>query len=141
MMSACSKLTCGFVVAITLAFVTVACGGTSTGGAGAPPSPTPPAGGGTNTPTITIANNAVTPRNTIVTRGSQVMFVNNDNQAHDMESDPHPIHTDCPEINQVGFLSPGQSRRTGALNTARTCGYHDHNRDMVESLQGTITIQ
>jgi plastocyanin len=106
------------------------------------PSPTPtPGGGGTSTPTITIANNAVSPKSITVTRGSQVTFVNNDNQAHDMESDPHPIHTDCPEINQVGFLSPGQSRRTGTLNIARTCGYHDHNRDMVESLQGTIVIQ
>ena len=95
----------------------------------------------TSTPTITIANNAVSPKNITVTRGSQVTFVNNDNQPHDMESDPHPVHTDCPEINQVGLLSPGQSRRTGTLNIARTCEYHDHNRDMVESLQGTITIQ
>lgn len=68
-------------------------------------------------------------------------FVNNDTQSHDMQSDPHPAHTNCPEINQVGFLSPGQSRQTGIFNTARTCGYHDHNRDMVESLQGTITVQ
>jgi hypothetical protein len=58
-----------------------------------------------------------------------------------MESDPHPVHTDCPEINQVGLLNPGQSRRTGTLNIARTCGYHDHDRDTVESLQGTITVQ
>lgn len=91
--------------------------------------------------TITIANNTVSPKNITVPRGSQVTFVNNDTQAHDMESDPHPIHTDCPEINQVGFLNPGQSRRTGILNVVRACGYHDHNRDMVESLQGTITIQ
>jgi plastocyanin len=97
--------------------------------------------GGTSTPTVTIANNAVSPKNITVTRGSQVTFVNNDNQSHDMESDPHPIHTDCPEINQVGLLSPGQSRRTGILNIARVCGYHDHDRDMVESLRGTITIQ
>ena len=36
-------------------------------------------------------------------------FVNNDSRSHEMFSDPHPEHTDCPEINQVGFLSPGQS--------------------------------
>ena len=141
MMAVCTRVTWGWVAAGALAFVTAACGGTGSGG-GTSPSPMPPTGGGgANTPTITIANNAVTPKNINVTRGSRVMFVNNDNQAHDMESDPHPIHTDCPEINQVGFLSAGQSRQTGTLNTARTCGYHDHNRDMVESLQGTITIQ
>jgi hypothetical protein len=58
-----------------------------------------------------------------------------------MDSDPHPIHTDCPEINQVGFLVAGQSKLTGTLNIARTCGYHDHNQDTVESLKGTIVIQ
>jgi plastocyanin len=125
-----------------LAFVVTACGGGSSNSAVTSPSPTtPPAGGGIGTPTITIANNTVSPKNISVTRGSQVTFVNNDNQSHDMVSDPHPVHTDCPEINQVGLLSPGQRRQTGLLNTTRTCGYHDHNRDMVASLQGTITIQ
>jgi hypothetical protein len=58
-----------------------------------------------------------------------------------MSSNPHPEHTDCPEINQVGFLQPGQSRQTGNLNTARTCGFHDHNQDSNTALQGTIRIQ
>ena len=133
------KMTRRFAGGGALAFLIAACGGGSTSSSNTSPSPTP--GGGTSTPTVTIANNAVSPKNITVTRGSQVTFVNNDNQSHDMESDPHPIHTDCPEINQVGLLSPGQSRRTGILNIARVCGYHDHNRDMVESLQGTITIQ
>jgi plastocyanin len=128
-----------FVAAAAVASVIAACGGNSTSGGATSPSP-PPAGGGT-TNMITIANNAVTPKNITVTRGSQVTFVNNDSQSHDMQSDPHPTHMDCPEINQVGVLTPGQSKRTGVLNTARTCGYHDHNRDQVESLQGTITIQ
>ena len=100
-----------------------------------------PGGGTSDTPTITIANNAVSPKTLTVARGSRVTFVNSDTQSHDMQSDPHPTHTDCPEINQVGFLNAGQNRQTGVLNTARTCGYHDHNRDMVESLRGTITIQ
>ena len=137
MMATCTNVISGLVASGILAFVIVACGGTSTSGGGTSPSLIPPANG----PTITIANNVVSPKNITLTRGSQVTFVNNDNQSHDMQSDPHPTHTDCAEINQVGFLSPGQSRRTGTLNTARTCGYHDHNRDMVESLQGTITIQ
>src|SRR5213593_4011097 len=130
-----------FTVLAGLSIVVAACGGGSTSNSGAPPAPTPSGGGGTSTPTITIVNNTVSPKSITVTRGSQVTFVNNDNQAHDMESDPHPVHTDCPEINQVGFLSAGQNRRTGTLNIARTCGYHDHNRDMVESLQGTIVVQ
>jgi plastocyanin len=124
-----------FGAAATLGFVIAACGGGSS--TGTSPSPTPPASG----PTITIANNAVSPKNITVPRGSQVTFVNNDIQPHVMNSDPHPVHTDCPEINLVGFLNPGQSRPTATLNSVRTCGYHDHDRDTVESLKGTITIQ
>ena len=73
--------------------------------------------------------------------GARVTFVNNDSRAHDMSSDDHPAHTDRPEINQVGFLSAGQSRQTGNLTTARTCSYHDHNQSTNTSLQGTIVIQ
>lgn len=58
-----------------------------------------------------------------------------------MNSDPHPDHTDCPELNSVGFLVPGQTKETGNLNTLRTCGFHDHNMPEVTSLQGTIVIQ
>ncbi len=78
----------------------------------------------------------------MVARGSQVTFVNNDSVSHQMFSDPHPDHTDCPEINQVGFLDPGQSRQTGNMITNRTvCGFHDHGLPNVAGLQGTITIQ
>jgi hypothetical protein len=67
--------------------------------------------------------------------------VNNDSRVHDIQSDPHPEHTDCPEIGQVGFLSPGQSRQTGNLNSIRTCGYHDHNLATDTRFQGRIVIR
>jgi plastocyanin len=91
--------------------------------------------------TITISNNTVSPKNVTVPRGSQVAFVNNDSRRHTMNSDPHPTHTDCPEINTVGELNAGQSKQTANLTTARTCGYHDHDLETVTSLQGTITVQ
>jgi plastocyanin len=122
-----------FGIAATLA-AAMACGGDS----GTAPSPGP--GGSPTTATITIANNTVSPQSITVTPGSQVTFVNNDTRAHEMFSNPHPEHTDCPEINQVGHLEPGQSRQTGNLVTVRTCGYHDHINFEIKSLQGTITI-
>ena len=107
-------------VALTLA----ACGGGSDSGGGTPsspsptptpmPMPTPTPGGGT---TITVTSSGASPRTLTVPAGSRVTFVNNDSRAHEMNSDPHPSHTDCPELNQVGFLSAGQSRQTGNLNT------------------------
>jgi hypothetical protein len=102
------------------------------------PSPAPPGGG---TTTITITSSGVSPRTVTVAQGSRVTFVNSDNRVHDMASNPHPEHTDCPEINAVGFLTPGQSGTTSNLNNRRTCGFHDHNRDSDTTLQGTITIQ
>ena len=121
----------------------MACGSSSGSSSSAgPSSPTTPPAGAVATNTITIANSTATPKNIVVTRGSQVTFVNNDNQSHMMNSDPHPDHTDCPEINSVGFLNPGQSRQTGNMTSNRTvCGFHDHDLPNVAGLQGSITIQ
>ena len=63
-----------------------------------------------------------------------------DGVGHDMNSDPHPAHTSCTDMN-VGFVAPGQSQQTDVLNIARTCGYHDHNQPSNTNLQGTIMIQ
>ena len=83
----------------------------------------------------------VSPRSVTVSAGSRVTFVNNDSRVHDMNSDPHPAHTDCPEINQVGFLSAGQSRRRVTSNPPAPAAITNHNQDTNTSLQGTIVIQ
>jgi plastocyanin len=91
--------------------------------------------------TFLILNNAVCPTTLTVARGTRVTFINNDTRAHEMTSDPHPEHTDCPELNAVGHLESGQQRESGNLNVARRCGFHDHINDQNRNLQGTITIQ
>jgi len=93
------------------------------------------------TTVIVIASNAASPRNIEVPAGSRVRFVNNDSRSHNMVSDPHPDHTDCPELNQVGFITPGQSRETGNLVVARTCGFHDHDNPDVAALHGQMVIK
>lgn len=124
----------GRLLASIVLFAT-ACGG----GGSTPTSPgnTPPVA----TNTITLTATGASPRNIQVAQGSRVTFVNNDTRAHNMTSDPHPDHTQCPELNQIGLLAPGQSRESGNLNTVRTCGYHDHDNPTVVSLTGTITIR
>jgi plastocyanin len=101
-------------------------------------------GGGTGdaTATITITASGVSPKEVTVAAGSRVAFVNNDSRPHEMASDPHPTHGDCPSIEQgVGFISAGQTKLTNNLNIARVCGYHDHNQPDVVALQGTIRVQ
>jgi plastocyanin len=90
--------------------------------------------------TITITPSGVTPANVTVTVGGRVTFVNNDTAPHQPSSDPHPVHTDCPGVNQ-GVLQPGQSGTTLALTAVRTCGFHDHINDNTNaSMRGTITV-
>jgi plastocyanin len=91
--------------------------------------------------TITITAGGANPRNVQITPGSRVRFVNNDTIAHNMTSDPHPEHNDCPEINQVGLLAPGQTRETGNFILMRTCGFHDHDLPDVVALRGQIVIR
>ena len=126
-------------IALCLVLVMAACGGGASTPTTPSPSPTPtPGSGGT---TITITGTGVSPKELTVAAGTRVLFVNNDSRPHDMSSDPHPEHTDCPEINQAGFLLAGQSRQTGNLNTVRTCGFHDHDQPDTASLMGRIIIR
>lgn len=114
------------------------------GGSGAPSSPSGGGGGGTTTPaaaTITITNNGVSPATVTVAVGSRVAFLNSSSRAVAMSSDPHPTHTDCPNIDATGLVQPGQTGTTGPLNTARRCGFHDHNDDTNIGKQGAIIVQ
>ena len=125
------RATC-VAVGLTAALIAVACGSSSV----TSPSSSPVAG-----TTITITSSGVSPKNLLVSPGAQVTFVNNDSRNHEMDSDPHPEHTDCPAINNVDLLAPGQSRQTGNLNVVRACGYHDHLNFENAALRGTITVQ
>ena len=57
-----------------------------------------------------------------------------------MSSDDHPSHLDCPEINQAGYLRPGETRETGNFVQAQTCTFHDHLDSTNTSLNGSIVI-
>ena len=123
-----------FVAALAIvATAAASCGGDD--------EPTAPSGSGVSTATLTIAvGGVISPKAVTINRGDRVTFVNNDTEPHTMSSNPHPVHTDCPPLN-VGTLGPGQQRDSGTLNTARVCGFHDHDHPDTVGLQGTVTIQ
>ena len=131
---------CNTGIALALAVGLPACGSSGGSTPTAPSNNTP--GTGTVAATITIgANGIVSPRDVTVAAGSRVTFVNNHSAAHEMTSDPHPEHSVCPPLNQVGNLGPGQSRTSGNLNTPGVCTYHDHLNDGNANLHGTIRVQ
>jgi plastocyanin len=127
-------------VAGVMAVMLWACGGDS--------SPTGPSdgggggGGGTRveTDTITITSTGVSPRDIIVNSGTTVKFVNNDSGSHEPSSNPHPAHTDCPDLN-VGTVAPGATGTSGPMPSGRTCGFHDHLFPETGSLQGSVQVR
>ena len=123
------------VTCMLLALPPLGCGGSDN------PS-SPPAGPTPNPYTITISGSGVVaPKELMVPPGSRVMFVNNHSRRHEMASDPHPEHDDCPSLDQIGLLNPGQSRESGNLVTVRTCGFHDHGEPDNVNLRGSIVIR
>jgi len=100
-----------------------------------------PTGPPVATNVITITATGVSLKAITVPLGGQVTFVNNDTRDHDMQSDPHPSHDDCPELRQVGYLKPSESRTSGNLNERQTCTYHDNLQEQNGGLRGTIVIQ
>jgi plastocyanin len=119
----------------TIAAVSTACGGGTS--ASSPGNSTLPDAAAV----VTITASGASPQRLTVKAGTQITFVNRDSVDHQMYSDPHPEHTDCTELDSVGFLAPGQSRQTGNLNVARTCGFHDHMHFENASLRGSIVVQ
>jgi hypothetical protein len=123
--------------AIVALILTAACGG----GGGGPSGPSPPPN--TNPNVITITASGASPRQLTVSQGTRVLFINSDTRRHDMTSDEHPDHQDCPPINDVGLLQPGQQRETANLVfvNPRTCGFHDHDDPNNNNLKGQIVIR
>jgi hypothetical protein len=105
-------------------------------GSSSPSNPSPQEPG-----TITITASGVTPTEVRIPRFGRVTFVNNDVRAHAMSSDPVQTHTDCPPINDVGTIDPGQSRATGTLSIPRVCGFHDHIRETDPTFKGRIIVE
>ena len=120
------------IVCAMVCLASVSCGGSSP----STPSTPPP----TNPYTFTITSSGVSPKELTVPAGSRVLFVNNDSGRHDVACDPHPEHNDpeCSAINNVGVLTPGQSRETGNLVVVRTCGFHDHDNPPPTQAAGNL---
>ena len=114
-----------------------------------------PGNGGTNTPvdtepsdvepqdegsteavTITYSDNGFSPSSVTVSAGQKLVVSNTSREMIDFSSDPHPSHTNNPELN-IGEIEPGESG-SATIRNKGTWGYHDH---FNPNETGTIIIQ
>jgi plastocyanin len=86
--------------------------------------------------TITYSDNGFSPSTVTVKSGDTILIKNTSSNPLQFDSDPHPAHTDDPELN-VGEIAPGSSG-TVKVMTVGTHGYHDH---LNPGQTGTIIVQ
>ena len=92
-------------------------------------------------PIVNVTARGFEPPSVVVAVGGRVRFQNFDDRPHSIASNPVDTHADCPAINEVGLLVPGQVKATGTLRDARTCTYHDELSEATQLLTGSITIR
>ena len=104
-------------------------------------SPTEPAmtGGPPANATLVLSSSGVSIHSLTVAPGSALTITNNDAVAHEFASNPHPTHTQCPELNGP-VLQPGNSFTARMASMPETCGYHDHLDPTNVAFQGTIIV-
>jgi hypothetical protein len=112
------------------------------GGGGAPNPPTGPSGntGGTIGATVTLGAGGVSNSTPRINTGERLQVTNNDTRPHQIMTTPHLIHTDCPALNSIGSLAPGQSGTSEPLTTARGCGFHDHLNPDDAAFRGQVLV-
>ena len=87
--------------------------------------------------TITYDGSNFSPSSVTVKSGASLTIKNNSSSAElDFDSDPHPVHTDNPELN-AGDIEVGQSKTITVKNKGEW-GYHNHHNP---SQGGTIIIE
>lgn len=88
------------------------------------------------TATITYSDDGFSPSKITVKSGDNIAIKNASANDMQFDSDPHPVHTNNPELN-VDLVSPGQTMIFTA-HTKGTFGYHDH---LNPGDTGTIVVQ
>lgn len=124
-------------VAVIMLLAAPACGG---GSYGSPSSPTGPSSSAAVGATVTLTANGVTNATPRIARGQRVRFTNNDSRPHQILTTPHGTHTDCPALNDIDMLSPGQSKDSGVLTEQRGCGFHDHLNPDDQRFRGQVLV-
>jgi len=86
--------------------------------------------------TIVFNDSGFSPAQTTLNSGQSITFTNRSSAQIQVNSDPHPVHTDNQELN-VGILGAGQSK-TVTFTKKGAFGIHDH---LNPSMKASVTVQ
>lgn len=86
---------------------------------------------------VNILSSGFMPQTITVKAGESVTWVNEDSVSHQVNSAPHPTHTNYPPLNTVGLIKAGESKSL-AFPDAGSFKYHDH---LNPSLTGTVVVE
>lgn len=89
-----------------------------------------------NENTIVYSDDGFGQKSLTVKAGSIVSIRNNSSRILQFDSDPHPQHTDNPELN-IGNISPGHQRSVTVTKTG-SHGFHNHAND---DHTGTLVVE
>lgn len=87
--------------------------------------------------TITITNGGFEPASTKIIHGQTVKWINAEATPHWPVSDPHPAHTDHPELDPLHELGQGETFLVTFMKS-ETIRYHDH---LYPEHVGTILVE
>ncbi len=86
--------------------------------------------------TITYTDGGFSPQTVTVKAGDKILIKNDSSSPMQFDSNPHPIHTDDPELNE-GTIDAGSS----AVITVTVKGTHGYHNHLDPSQTGTIIVQ
>lgn len=86
--------------------------------------------------TLSYTNSGFSPMKIAMKVGAKLIISNDSSRTLQFDSDPHPQHTDHPELN-IGLISPGKSA-TVTIDKAGTYGVHNH---LNSSHTATIVVE
>jgi hypothetical protein len=89
---------------------------------------------------VKISGSGVDPQVLHLNSPITVKFTNADKAAHRLEAAPELGYGDCPAMNQLGTLQPGQTGSVPLSGNAVICAYHDAAGPADVNFQGLIVL-
>ena len=91
-------------------------------------------------PTVTITAAGVNPVDSHLDHPVTVRFVNRDSSPHRLESAPEVGNGDCPEMAQVGTISPGDTGTVTITRAGYICSFRDGLQPSNVAFKGILVV-